>query len=510
MTATTADAAEPEAATSDAAEAGSPIADRFPVWLTLGFAALSLAGVLHHEMWRDEVHTWLLALHCATLNDLRLAVQVDGHGPAWYLITWVAARLVAAPETMQIIHWLFAVAGVAWVVRYAPFSRLQRLLFCGGYFVIFEYCLLARNYVVTFYLIIAAAALLVRRGRSFWLSAALLCVLGQWNIYAWLYAVGLAPLLLWRCRDELRRAPRLGPILTAVAWIGLMAVSLTIHLPDQVAYYSPPTYTGFHPDRLAYILRLIGQMLVPIPVPSLNFWGSSILPDPVLLALGGLSLPVAALLLRRQPLALLYLACGVGGFVAIEYAKHLGALRHVGLVYAFVVGAAWIVLARPETSDASRRLVGRLFTTLLALHVAAGGYALVQDIRLPFSGGKQAAQIIAAANHQDSPWVADFPYLTDPIMLYGQHAIYLPRKQSLSYWSVYDQTMLPLTVDELVQACRERMAESGGDAVLIMSSGRANELVERNYEGLYIFPIGQTKAAIQQDEFFLIYVVSRM
>ena len=34
---------------------------RFTAWLVFLFAGLSLVGVLHHGMWRDELQAWNLA-----------------------------------------------------------------------------------------------------------------------------------------------------------------------------------------------------------------------------------------------------------------------------------------------------------------------------------------------------------------------------------------------------------------------------------------------------------------
>ena len=47
--------------------------------ITLAFAALLIAGLFCHEMWRDELQGWLMARHARGLSQLVRLAGREGH-----------------------------------------------------------------------------------------------------------------------------------------------------------------------------------------------------------------------------------------------------------------------------------------------------------------------------------------------------------------------------------------------------------------------------------------------
>ena len=97
--------------------------DKGRKWLEWGLAGLvagvSLASVLTHEPWADELHTWLQARDLS-VGELWLEMAYEGHFLPWHLILHPFASLGAPVETMGWISWIINAATVAWFARKAP------------------------------------------------------------------------------------------------------------------------------------------------------------------------------------------------------------------------------------------------------------------------------------------------------------------------------------------------------------------------------------------------------
>jgi hypothetical protein len=76
---------------------------------------------MHHEMWRDELHCWLVARDSAMPWDVVHNRAYDGQPPLWYLLLWILERITHDPIAMQVVHVAIA-ASVVWVfASRAPF-----------------------------------------------------------------------------------------------------------------------------------------------------------------------------------------------------------------------------------------------------------------------------------------------------------------------------------------------------------------------------------------------------
>ena len=118
----------------------------FAALVLLGYLPVAIFAIVHHEMWRDELHCWLVARDSATPWEVVRNRAYDGHPPLWYLLLWVLEKLTHDPRSMQAAHVAIA-AAVVWVfARAAPFGRAVRAIFPFGYFLAYEYVAISRCY----------------------------------------------------------------------------------------------------------------------------------------------------------------------------------------------------------------------------------------------------------------------------------------------------------------------------------------------------------------------------
>src|ERR1051325_7144692 len=116
--------------------------------LTLLYFALSLVGIWHHEFFIDEAHHWLLARDSGSVSELVANTRIEGHPLSWSFLLFVLTRFTSNPFWMQLLHIVISTTTGFVFLRKAPFSWGFKILFIFGYFMIFEYNLISRNYML--------------------------------------------------------------------------------------------------------------------------------------------------------------------------------------------------------------------------------------------------------------------------------------------------------------------------------------------------------------------------
>jgi len=108
--------------------------------------ALHLVLFIGHAMWRDEMQAWMIAAASATPLDLWRAMRNEGHPALWHALLWIASCIWNDPRAMRALHLAIGLGLFAVVLARTPFTRLERLLLCAGYYLMFEYTVIARAY----------------------------------------------------------------------------------------------------------------------------------------------------------------------------------------------------------------------------------------------------------------------------------------------------------------------------------------------------------------------------
>ena len=122
----------------------SLLQNNFFIWLV--FAILSAIGIIHHEMWRDEVNTWLIVRDNNSLRDIVAAVNYQGHPLIWPMLLTAAKSIWNDLAVIKIVHWIIGTLGIGIFLKYSPFKQFQKVLFIFGYLPLYQYMLVSKNY----------------------------------------------------------------------------------------------------------------------------------------------------------------------------------------------------------------------------------------------------------------------------------------------------------------------------------------------------------------------------
>jgi hypothetical protein len=344
------------------------------------------AGIIltFHEMWRDELEVWLVARDHALLPML-MGLSNNAHPPLWYLLVKGIQLVTANPAGMQILHLLIAAAVAALVLFRAPFPLFQRILIVFGYFFIYEYAVISRNYSLALLFIFILCILLTRPRRNYPLIGAALLLLSLTHVLGSLVALAFAVYIL----VDLPQGERAGPAVAAVLLALLLGMGIYYLLdrpPSPGELASRLLQLGHRP----LIFRLLWHSYVPVPPLQMGFWNHNIVQSGVICAILSAGLLAASLYFFRQTAAVLCFLLVSGGLLLLFFNQILpGSLRHHGFFFITLLAAWWLTADR--ISPASLR---GFMTGLLVLHCLAGVIACYFEIRYPFSASGQACRYI--------------------------------------------------------------------------------------------------------------------
>ena len=400
----------------------------FALALTVAYALVLAFAMYHHEMWRDEVQAWMLARDSADPLDLIRNMEYEASPMLWHLLLMPITRLTSSPVGMQVLHLAIASATVFVVARYAPFGPLQKVLFAFGYFPLYEYGVMSRNYALGLLFIVAMCALLQHRyRRPLWL-ALVLALMSHTSAHACIVAIGTLFVLTVDYALN-RRTLANGDAADArklcagfaIAAAGILLAALQMIPPSDVTKSAGPMTWIFSP-HLELNLSSIERVLELIPfavffpvdprfVPVVGLVPEQ--PEAVYGALTGAALAAAVVAFHwRRPVALTLFLCLTTGLLVFFYALHYGSFRHHGFLLIALLVLVWggrFLTGGPASRSRAVNATGSvLLTGLLALHAVGGARAVAIEVEQPFSQAKRAAEYIRANGLEDLPMIG-FP-----------------------------------------------------------------------------------------------------
>ncbi len=349
------------------------IGSRLPEWITLALYATVVAfAIPYHEPWVDEAQAWQIARSLSLVDLFQKYVRYEGSPGLWHLLLWILNRAHVSYSGMHWSSGAIAVAGMSILVLKSPFPRYLKLLLPFTYFLLFQYAVVARSYVLVPWMLFMIAA---RWKRSPAVSALLLGLLANVALHAAVISGGLAIVYaIERIGDgDLKESGQRRKLLFSGAiFLGFYAFAL------WTAW--PPHDLGFLPSRgqpRSFTEYAIVSLVLGVCQPwilSILFW----------LAIG-LCLRARRSLFYLLPVLLF--AC----FSGAVYAK----FWHAGLLVPLVICLLWITWPAPGCSVSRYETIGRAAMILMAgTQILWSAYALAYDHSRAYSPDLATSQFL--------------------------------------------------------------------------------------------------------------------
>lgn len=370
---------------------------RLTVLVFVVYAVIVTWSTCMHGMWLDELQPWCVARDSGSLLDLYRNTRHEFHPPVWYLLLYVITRFTSDPFSMQIVHLLIALGVAAIVLWRSPFPLWWRASFLFGYFFLFEYSVIARNYgMVVLGLLLAVDSWKTNGPGWGWALALSLAALTH------LWGTVMAGAFLLGALSTLKRERRIGPALLVMvacgtaafwAWPAPQAPRLSLldslHLPNAIARIATSTTQGL------------------LPWPNLwhdPVWNHNVIHDNSRLTSLLVGLVLIALLWWGTPRAMsarAFFWSAYAGCLALPVLGGAYEVRHYGPLW-----IGWLILqwGWPPLEQHAKHLT----SGLLVAQMTGGVLAMTMTVVAPpLSGSHRLPSMVKAAGADGLPVVLD-------------------------------------------------------------------------------------------------------
>ena len=423
------DSARPPRFASAAGDAPDKMRSRWPEWGTLFFyAALVAFAIPYHEPWVDEAQAWQLARNLPLTSLFKTYIRYEGSPGLWHFLLWMMIRIHISYAGLHWICGAIATAAVWHLLFRSPFPRYLKLSLPFTYFLLFQYAIVARNYVLVPLLLFLAA--IAWRKSPFRLALAL-GLLANVSLHAAVISGGLAVIYT----IEQIRNRRGKPFKDRRKF--LLCASLLF------AFYAFAIWTAWPPRDLIlssvrgqsslYLLRAAYSLLLPTCQPwivSIPFW--------------------TALVLWFHARHRLYCLLPVL-FFAIFSGEVSVAWWHAGLLIPRLICLLWSTWTAPGTVARELEVAGRtVLVVMIVTQILWSGYALFYDHYYPYSPDLAAAKFLSPFVGEDASIAVTYisgaadkrvrAYPAVGILPYFDHNIFANTPYPFWWWSDQDPT----------------------------------------------------------------------
>jgi len=446
-----------------------------------GYALVVALGLTWHEPWADEAQAWLLARDSGFWHMMLHGLRYEGSPGLWHALLWVLARLQVSFVGMHWVSAAAAVAGVAVLLRYAPFPLLLRILLPFGFWLAYQDAVVARSYVLFAVLAFAAAAIVrgwalgsvAIRPRSLFGLAVVLGLMANLSVHGFVASLGFALVALAVLRRKSRAGVPVRAWVPALVLCGFWVFAVATALPSSdVSFVAGNNFeksiakieadTG-HPPGAAEKTAIRTEQndvrpgeLRPAAPPRHSWSARQALWHKVARVLSLITFPMSnfrVLALLACLLAVVQ-ACGmrvrpgaprpVGWIGLLPWALMVLVFtsvylspRHAGMLWTAFLAALW--LTWPSGAAATGRGQWLRRATVAALVLLAvdqiwwTAHTVWADVHRPYSGDRSMAEFLRtkAAGKR----IAGFYYFTVGPAAWFRHAIYYNQPHAYWVWS---------------------------------------------------------------------------
>ena len=448
----------------------SPLLKNFPFIITGIYFVLSVIGILHHEMWRDELQAWMDARDAHSVGQLFQNIRYEGHPVLWYLFLYAISFLTHDPWMMQVFHILISSAFVFLINRYAPFSLINKILITFGYYTFYEYNIISRSYGLGFLLVVIILILYKNRRQYYLPISLLLFLLANTQVHGLMLSGLLAGILLIDYIQNVRRGKFEKLSIGKVALCFVIVVSgwaaSVVQIKPEADNSFPVNYPKPGDDlsaRRTFTIYKFATAYYSIPkLDRLHFWNTNLF-EPVTTTNGvelvnteklNLVFPLLTFLIfclyfLRKPLILLLYTVGSIAIIYFLYYSGLTHSRYCSHLFVLLFACMWL-----ETYYTEKIISGKLFNSLSSAGRSAGKYLFIivlgtgfigglssylKDLNAPFSASAELAEFLKENDLDKMKIYAASDFIVSPVAGILDRPLYYPQRKTEGTFIIWDQ-----------------------------------------------------------------------
>ena len=478
------------------------------------FCILSVIGILHHEMWRDELQAWMVARDASNFFQLFKNLKYEGNPALWHIFLFILTRFTDSPYSIQILHLLISFSFVFIFLTQSKFNILNKFLFVTGYFILFEYNMISRGYGLGILLLFIIISLLKRKTQNHFLIFVLSALLANTTIYGLIISGAIIFTLLFNqffpvkqpninnnnnTKKKLRKTKKINPSfkwqwpkLSYLTYAGFTiyiwgAIFSIIQIYPEADNSFPVTIpeSMFSIERFKLMAPDLMSSFIPIPnFNSLHFWNLNYInwnnfenTHQLFLLL----LITFTIVFLKNRNALIFYTVGTLVLLFIFYYSGLTWWRYTGHLYIVLISAYWIKNIFPDRefqkiwlkklSAIGKKISVPLLTILLTVHSIGGIIAFSKDLKLTFAAGEKSADFLKAQKLTNLPIIGNIDFLISPISGFINKPIYYPSRQESGSFIIWDNLRVnDPSLNEIIKHTESGILKENDSLLLILST----------------------------------------
>lgn len=389
-----------------------------------------------HEVWRDEVRALSIVMDSRDIIQLFKNLHNEGHPGLWYLILYFGFKLTRAVVVLKIVSILIAISAIYVFLKRAPFLWIQKILFVFGFFPLYEYSVISRNYGFSMLLLFLFCSLYKERFKNIFLVSIVLFLLANTNAHSLIIVIAIflsmfIELIHYKA-GLIKSNQNLGKIAIgfSIIIIGILFSIVQIY-PDKTTIVTGVHFLDFFSVIKAGIKALV--------FPGRLFSASLGLNNAVFVTLV-IWLSYVYLLLRAPFLFIIFFTSltGLGMFFLLIYGAEM---YHQGFLYLLIVAIFWIgslvneggkVTIEPFNMASAfiNKHKNTFFSFLLIMQIFMAYPAVKAELFADYSSSKIFGKFLKDhLDLKDAIIIGEPDYLLESIAYYVTNPIYIPREQ---------------------------------------------------------------------------------
>jgi hypothetical protein len=403
------------------------------------YLILSGYTMIHHEMWGDEIHSWNIAKGSASYFDLIHNTRYEGHPPVWYTILWTISKFTHDLVYVQMVHWLIAGLTVFLILFFSPMPLLTRIFIPFGYYFLYEYSVLSRNYAIGI-LLACCICIVIRKEFRYKIPVyyLLLFLMSNTHLLA-LVLAGCLHLYFLLFNMERAKDRRIIELHVLVGALIFFPSIYFIFPPSDSQLNTRYWINRWNPEQIKAVGQAPLRSLIPVPAWwEDHFWNTQFLLDSpnkskflnLVVAIIALAMTIFVLYQNKKSLVV-FLSNLLLSFVIALLVFPLTSGRYAGFIYIGFVMAYWLYCYESPVTKKNKLLIN----SLLVLHLITGVFMALKDIRLPFSNAYRVTELLKVPP-ENARIVTDY-WAMNPISAFADKPIYcidIQREISFVLW----------------------------------------------------------------------------
>ena len=405
----------------------------FAILIALIFFSFGLLINLNHEMWHDETHEWLIARDSTSYGQLIDTYRDNAHPMEWITMLWILNKFTSNMFYMQLLNLFFATISIFLFVRFSVFSRIFKVLFTFGYFPLYQYASIAREYSLGMLMFFIVIIFFHNRWRNFIFFSILVFFLANAGIITFLFSDLIFIFLIYEmlqsrfgAKSEFEK-PK-GKYSTIIGFsiiiLGIFLSFYNIKLMSIISgsnisrtEFTLPSLTWMPINNLGDLIHmfsytfncLFSRAFLPLPRPVMQFWWTNLYDSQwfaIFLIFNLVFLVVSFMFFRKKKDAIfLWGSAIILFFVAFLIKPYDFTDRHFGFLYLYFLFCLWVFCPKEVGKNLTffkdkigSFLARMLIFVILIVQIAGMSIAVFFDLKYPFTRAKEVAAYINENN----------------------------------------------------------------------------------------------------------------